>query len=352
MEVFIRADGSQSIGMGHLMRCLTIADAFSEKGITPVFLVADDSGTMVLEQRGYRAVALGTDYTRMEDELVILQERFAEKKKRFFLVDSYYVTKAYTKGLRKLGMVYYMDDVEKMGLDIDGVINYNLYGENVPYSYGDNVEKLLGVQYAPMRKVFGEMDYRVKETVTDVCITTGGGDMYDFAGAFVEFVQTKIELEKETWWSDIHFHVISGSFNPHTKELQKKAEGCSYITVHTGLTDLSPMMASSDMVISAAGSTIYEVMAMGVPVITFYFVENQRRIAEALAHKTESVNGGNYAENPKDVLVTICREIEGLGKDIGRRQRLHDELKRLTDGRGAERLAECLKKSMEKHYNL
>ena len=43
MNIVFRADANSSIGMGHIMRSLSIADAFSDKGHLVSFVLADDT---------------------------------------------------------------------------------------------------------------------------------------------------------------------------------------------------------------------------------------------------------------------------------------------------------------------
>ena len=39
---YIRADGNSQIGAGHIMRCLSIAEALKDKGKVTIFLTADE----------------------------------------------------------------------------------------------------------------------------------------------------------------------------------------------------------------------------------------------------------------------------------------------------------------------
>ena len=53
---YIRADGNAAIGIGHIMRCLSIAEAVKETGAEePVFLLADNICYNMVADRGFAA---------------------------------------------------------------------------------------------------------------------------------------------------------------------------------------------------------------------------------------------------------------------------------------------------------
>ena len=69
--LLIRTDANKQIGSGHLMRCLTIAEAADSAGIDTVFLTADEEAEKVLQERGRKYHILHTDFADMEEELPV-----------------------------------------------------------------------------------------------------------------------------------------------------------------------------------------------------------------------------------------------------------------------------------------
>ena len=102
------------------------------------------------------------------------------------------------------------------------------------------------------------------------------------------------------------------------------------------------LLLRSDIVLSATGSTIYEVSSLGVPMIVFYFAENQRQGAEALEKMTDIVNSGCFAS---DAGAVTARAVEAMKKCVRQkeyRSLLHEQEKKLVDGKGALRIARHL----------
>lgn len=95
--ICIRADANKKIGMGHMMRCLSVAERLRRMGEQVCFLTADESAVALLQDRGYEVRVLHTDYFRMEEETKNLLEALEELAPHTVLIDSYFVTKSIWK---------------------------------------------------------------------------------------------------------------------------------------------------------------------------------------------------------------------------------------------------------------
>ena len=232
---------------------------------------------------------------------------------------------------------------------VDLLINYNIYGEKLKEVYEADEssrprEMLLGVSYMPLRKEFSEdIEYDLKEKVTDVMITTGGSDPCFAAGAFADaFLENEI-LKHE----NIRYHIISGPFNSHAEELKTRYAENSQIVIHENVKSMKEIMRQCDVVLTATGSTIYEVSALGIPMFVFYFAENQRQGAEEIEQKTSVINCGDFSKHPKQVVDKAVETLIRCIQDREYRNRLRQDEKQLVDGKGACRIA---KKLLEKRY--
>ena len=99
--ILFRADGNGTIGTGHIMRCLSIADGLKRIGEESVFVCADDNMKNLIESRGYRCEVLGTRYDDMESEIESFLKSDFYKESEAIVVDSYYVSDKYFECLRK-----------------------------------------------------------------------------------------------------------------------------------------------------------------------------------------------------------------------------------------------------------
>lgn len=333
----IRADGNSTIGMGHIMRCLSIACAMKEQGCEPIFVTACKECIPIIEQNGFKTKLLTTDYREMEKEIPELKEIIGDSHESVILVDSYQVTDNYYLELRKFAHVACLEDMGQP-YPVDMLINYNIYGPSLDYSActDKGTITVLGASYMPLRQEFmTDTEYTLNDKITNVMITTGGSDPYFAAKGFTDAFLSDEDLSTD----NITYHVISGPFNSHANELNDCYKDNSNVIIHQNVKSMKAIMKQCDVVLTATGSTIYEVSSLGVPMIVFYFAENQRRGAEALAQLTDIVNAGNYADNKENTITSVIKTLRKCVKDHKYCETLNIQEKQLVDGQGAARLA-------------
>ena len=165
--ILFRADGSNRIGSGHIMRCLSLADAAGERGMDCLFVTAGAEFRDIIQDRGYRCIVLGTDYTDMESELPTLTRILSREKPDTIIADSYQVTANYLETLRHYGKLVYIDDLAAFAYPVDALINYSLGAEDVDYKalYAGQTEPkmLIGPRYIPLRRDFQNLIFVIPQ---------------------------------------------------------------------------------------------------------------------------------------------------------------------------------------------
>ncbi len=335
--IVIRADGNEHIGMGHLVRSISIARALEKQGVGCVFFVAQEQAGEFVHKQGFACEVLGTDYQSMETELPIIEKKAEEYMPDLWLLDSYQITHRYIEGLRKICPVFYLDDTGELDYDADGVINYNIYGDKLKYGIDGNEKRccLLGAAYAPVKEAFIETGYSLREEVANVLITMGGSDKLNITGKLCRILLDKLP-------NKINITLICGRFNPHLQELLELQEDEERVRVLVDVPDMWNQFAIADVVVSAAGSTMYELSSMGVPTVCCYYVENQRRIAEGFAKEVCLFNGGDFSKEPQLVVERLIQGVCDLIEHKEKREMLSLRMKKVSDGKGAMRIAEEL----------
>ncbi|MCM1326181.1 MAG: UDP-2,4-diacetamido-2,4,6-trideoxy-beta-L-altropyranose hydrolase [Bacteroidales bacterium] len=361
----IRADGNAKIGAGHLMRCLTIAEALREalckenktaEADDILFVCADTDSAKLVEERGFTARALDTDYRKMERELSEwekIYEEFEQGKKQnaknkipcVILIDSYNVTDSYLIRLKKRMPDYtlvLLDDMQEHAYPADVVVNYNIFADpeiyDKLYASGQNRVKLcLGNRYVPVRKQFLDRPYQVADKVERVLITTGGGDIDNIAGRILEAL---LETEKSNNREKLNYDLILGRFHPGLQEMQEFAAGCPRIHIHHDVRDMAALMESCDLAVTAGGSTIYELATVGVPLICFSYAQNQELMTEYIGREQIAGFAGAYHKDADAVITEIKRIFTEFCQDATKRNKCYLKERQMVDGLGAMRLVQ------------
>lgn len=339
-QVYIRVDGNEMIATGHVMRCLTIAEQLRKRGAKVIFILADARPAELLISRGFNIDVLNTVWNNLEQETEILCTYIEEHNVEVLLLDSYYVTEFYLQELSRYTKIIYIDDVKKFAYPVDTVINYDAFSDvdcyKKLYVGSDlNPDFLLGSYYVPLREEFVLKTFQVKEKINKILITTGGTDQLDVVGNLLKTIVTNSEL------CQMDYHVIVGKFNQNTEELYLLAGIYPNIHLHHNVNNMAEWMRGCDVAVSAAGTTIYELCACGIPSICFEVADNQEG-----AKKWEENGYMIYAGNAYVALkqcIENCQEALLYYKNhVEERKEMSTLMQSLIDGYGAKRIAEYI----------
>ncbi len=333
----IRADGNKKIGIGHIMRCMTIADAIREQGEEVIFFLADNECVPLVENRGFQCCTLDSFYDDLDGEYDCLLTKLKKYGVELLLVDSYYVTPIYLTKLRNEVKIAYLDDMDFFAYPVDVLINYNVFAKVQDYPYLDKgITGLIGPHYAPVRREFG-LVYReddelgTEKEIKDILITLGGSDKYNLSEKIARVLAEN---------TNCRLCVVCGPFNTNKAALLNLADVWPRVTVHENVQDMWNLMQKCDLAVSAAGSTMCELATAGVPSVTFSFVDNQQRIAEAFGQKEAALWVGHYESAEEELFFKRIKEaVDRLIADTQLARRIRLNAHELVDGRGAARIA-------------
>lgn len=361
--IYIRADANPNIGMGHIMRCLSIADAASTFDKRIVFILADNIVQSLVESRGYKTVILASDYQKMEEELELWEDNRLEVP-NYIIIDSYYATLEYLGSLKKIlkkhngkeeGKVVYIDDLALYPYPVDVLVNYNVYANFTAYEqlYSSiDINKptlILGQMYAPLRADFrGVSKHCQAKKAHHILISTGGSDEFHLA----------LQLTRRLAEKGINkyvYHFLIGSLNADRDEIEKSTQNLDFIVIHENVQNMKGLLEKMDIVVSAAGSTMYEICACGIPLITYALANNQLLGANSFEKLGLAINIGDLrredsinrnelfgGELRADATEIILNAIDKLNNDYQHRVAMGQTMQKMIDGFGADRMVKAI----------
>ena len=335
-KIFIRTDANKHIGMGHLMRCITIAKQMVNYKC--IFLVSDLEAYGIVKSNGFESICLNINYKDFSCLEALKVVNIGKKQNvRAILVDSYYVNKEYLVELKKRFLIACFN-ARKIFLPANVIINYNVNCNIKLYQklyQGSYTKLLLGSEYVPLRDEFTSLKpYKVKDNITKITIMTGGTDSYNFMGKFANLICD------DPLYYNLQFVFISGKYNTFSEQLVEYAQKKKNVSVIENANNIAELMHESDLVVSAGGTTIYELCAVGVPAIIFSMAHNQKGEAEylgkmgAIKYIGECTEKG-FEEILKEVVYELINEKQ---ERIAISKKMHT----IADGYGAVRIANVL----------
>ena len=261
MKVCIITEGGKKMGFGHITRCSSIYQAFNEIGIIPQFIVnGDESIQNLLNDINHETF----DWIDNQKKLLATLS-----DADIVFVDSYYADyNLYKEISNEVETAVYLDDNMRLEYPKGFVLNGAIFAEQLPYPEKKDVDYMLGVQFAPLRKEFWDVPAKpIRDNIETVMITFGGADTHGLTPKVLEMlINTYPELLKK---------VIIGSCFQNITEVEKLEGNNTELIYCPGAAKMKAIMFESDIAISAGGQTLYELARVGIPTIGICVAENQ-----------------------------------------------------------------------------
>ena len=333
--IYIRVDMNPVIATGHIMRCLSIAEEVREFGGDAVFISADEYPVKLLNERGFESVVLNSDSQNMECELPQMLKLIRKHGIRKLLVDSYSVTKPYLQTLKEHVTLIYLDDLDSFSYPVDELICYANYYP--VFSYGKKMEEegyYLGTKYVPLRKVYQNCPpKKIQDNIGKILLLSGGTDLHHIMDRMIEKFKDR---------EDVTLIAICGRYYEGFEQLKEMYKEYSNLEFYQNVSNLEEYMADADLAISAGGTTLYELCAVGTPTISYSFADNQLYNVRQFAEDEIIDYAGDVRTD--DIFANVADIFEKYNKDKELRERRSRRMQNMIDGRGAGRIAEILLK--------
>lgn len=337
MNILIRADGNEKIGSGHIMRTKSIATELKKLGAKVLYALADERGKRLINNE-FQSVVLSSNYECLDDEIDALSSVVKEQKIKLILLDSYFVTPKYFKELKKLAKVAYIDDLDAFAYECEALINYGAFFDKNEYKARQNLAKkhFLGSEFVPLRAEFRSTQKSSKNTQKkQVLLTTGNTDLLGIMSRLLEAFLGDESLK------NLEFLAISGAFNEHENKLLALSAKHKNIKVLKSPENMAQIMAEADFVLSAGGSTLYELASLAKAVICFSIAANQNNI-KSWAEAGAMLYAGDAKVDPHSVVAKSLNLLKSLLNDENLAKTLGQKAHFFVDGKGAIRLAKEL----------
>ncbi len=359
-----RVDGSARMGTGHVMRCLTLADALARRGFRATFVsrtlhpgLADllrraghdvhllpADGPAPLPEQGDYGLWLGTTQAHDAEATCAWARATDLGAPALLVVDHYGLDREWEEIVRAefpgVAMLC-IDDLDRPHVG-DVVVDSTLsksadaYRGRVP----DGCTCLVGAEFALLRPDFAELRpqtlaardaaYAQGRPARHVLINMGGADQPDATGWVIDGLAPLAQAHGLT------LHVLVGAAYPHGARLEeRRAAFGPRLEIHRDIRDMAGFLSRMDLAVGAAGSSAWERCCLGLPSVMLVIADNQQGVARALADTGAAIDGGIF--DPQVDPTNWARKIVEPLLPSDQLASLSMTARELVDGRGVSR---------------
>ena len=290
MQLFIRAEGNPSIGLGHIMRCYALAETCHALSIPVTFLCSQETHDFLISRHGFDCsimVLQNTDKTEQKNARAVSANEIAAllPQDAVLVLDGYQFEHAYQHAMKQAGIKFaYFDDINlfyqhklmpkepELKHCADIIINGAESAFNMNYEHNAVNSKLcLGNQYLLLRREFHHLHPTPITHRDSLLINFGGADIHNYS------TQLLIALDKLGFSAPII--LVTGAAFTHQEALTKSMRNLSKLAfsvqhIHDAQ-KMAPLMQESRLAVCAAGGTQFELLSCATPSILVVVADNQ-----------------------------------------------------------------------------
>lgn len=330
-----RTDASREIGTGHLMRCLTLADALRAGGADCRFLIRPTPLTDSLRAAGHGVELLPNEFGGEAADADACLARLPELVD-WLVVDHYGLSADWERRLRpRARRIAAIDDLADRPHDADLLLDQNEVADREQRYQGllpAGCRSLLGSRYALLRPEFTGIARRPRDgRLQRVLVNFGGSDPGNATGLALAALAALPE--------PLTVDVVIGQLHPAIAAITELCQQQPSWTLHLQTRRMAELMAAADFCLGASGSTAWERCAMGLPSLLLTVADNQHPLAAAIARRGAAIWPGDAADVSATQLAGLIQALRACPDWL---RAMSDAAAALCDGRGTARVAAAL----------
>lgn len=340
VNVIIRADASVTIGTGHVMRCLTLAEALNRSGIKSTFACRILSGNLnsYIAHQGYPVYPIPLDENgSWEEDARYMRMAMADSGENadWIVVDHYGLDIRWESELRHAARhIMAIDDLANRRHDCDLLLDQNLCGgQGAIYAklIPPGATQLIGPKYALLRREFAQARAMIKPrdgSLKRILVFFGGSDPGNETGKALAALATPD-------FAEIALDVVVGESNPHRERVRNLCAARPNIFFHCQVSNIAELMAKADLSIGAGGTATWERLALGLPALITAVADNQVKNMCLIDEQGAAVGLGMAQELSVEAISRAVDELRSTPEILSA---MSNKALGLVDAAGAERV--------------
>lgn len=330
-SILFRCDGAEDIGLGHIVRCLALAEELKvEYNCQITFAVhRGKPGIDMIKEKSYPVITVNENINTFNEE-EFLKNAVQESDCKVVIMDfRENMSLDFLHSLRKQGIILVdIDDPKEKRLAADLAFYPPVPQVKRMDWSGFQGQLMVGWEWVIIRKEFTTMtnQQRIPYDRLHLLVTMGGTDPAGFTLTVIE----ALDLLED----DFETTVVLGAAFSREEELQSLLLRTKRkFRVLRNVQNMAAIMAQADLAIASFGMTAYELACMGVPALYMCLTDDHAESCQVFVDAGVAVNLGRDHSIEK-----IADQISLLLWDGKYRDGMKANGKKVMDGYGVQRI--------------
>ena len=339
--VVFGCDIGPDIGIGHLMRCVALAEELRSRGARIVFAAGVEAVPLAAEQlrrRGFERVAGFKDATDATT-------RLAELDASIVVLDSYRLPETMYAVIRSAGYpVVAVVDYDLACRSADLYVDQNLGAERTNPAIATDSRRLAGASYVMLRDEI--VNARPDEPRS--WPSAGPANVFGFFGG-TDPAGVAAMIARALIAADVSFAatIVAASSDQRAEIANLQTRTGQRVEAIPPTDQLADHVTRADVVVSAAGTSTWELLCLGAATGLVCVADNQRQAYE-LTQEAGVAVGVATADELVDRSEDATERLRTLLTDPRQREQLRTRGMRLVDGLGRRRVADAVVELMDR----
>lgn len=276
IRIFLRANGNNSIGLGHIMRLESI-EMMLKNHFECIYILREEDIEAVSILKNKKIITIPIQNDLLSESNWITTNCLTGKE--LIVLDGYNFNTEYQNNLKKncLKMVF-IDDIQNYHYVADLIINHSEGLTKERFSAELYSKILLGIDYCILRPDFLNQAKNNKKKLpnNNVLLCMGGADP--------DNITLNILNEILPEWPSYQFNVILGGANSNIDSIQSFAKDFQNVKIYQKLNapEVAEIMNSNSIAILPPSTVSLEYLCSGGSLYTYKIADNQTSINKML----------------------------------------------------------------------
>ncbi len=314
MRFVICCDGGPGIGMGHVVRCASLAEEIRQKGNSAEFVTRVEASAAWLRHRGFdvRHVQTGWEFENDPDWVVL---------------DSYSLdSREQSSATMRAKTLILVERPLAFQIESELIACIHLGVNPTDFQTAAHTQFLLGPSFVLLRRQFQSAKrVQIRKDARKVLICFGSTDEHRMSERAAKALSALEDVE-------LHFVLARDASDAHVKNV-KNAH------IHRDVSNMAALLSGMDLALVSASTIFYETCAVGLPAILVRTAQDQTVLEKGVREKDLGIALGEYTEvSERDIRDGVAN----LLRDFARRKAYSEKAARTVDGHGVGRVVDAM----------